>query len=262
MVENILYAFLAVLIVTLLSLVGIVTFIVKSKSFDQIIHYLLPFSIGTLISVTFFELLPEAVILAGGTFRSDIGFLIIISMGIAFLLEKFVHWHHHIRHEDEISESEVVEVKLYVYNILYGDAIHNFIDGIALVVAFNISIGLGVTIFLGVAIHELAQEFGDFAILVKGGYSPKKALIYNLLSGLTSFLGAIIGIFLLNYESLITELNIIILSLTAGTFIYLSTADLIPELAEELSMKKTLFHLLTGGFGVILIFSLTLVENL
>jgi len=191
MIHNILFALFAVLIITLLSSVGIFTLLIKNKSFDNLIHYLVPFSIGTLLAVTFFELLPDAVEFAGGSFKSDIGILIISSMAISFILEYFIHWHHHVNTKNKSEE----EIKPYVYNILYGDGVHNFIDGIALVIAFNSSLTLGLSLFLGIAIHELAQEIGDFTILVKGGMSPIKALFYNFISGLTAFLGAFVGIY-------------------------------------------------------------------
>lgn len=150
-------------------------------------------------------MLPEVVEFAGGTFRSDIGLFIILSIGLAFFLEKYIPWHHHVRSKEKTISDEGMKVKPYVYYILYGDAIYNFVDGIALVVSFNINFKIGLIVFFGVVIHELAQEFGDFAILVHGGLHPQRVLIFNLISGLTAVVGAFVGIILLNFEEIIKE---------------------------------------------------------
>ena len=66
--------------------------------------------------------------------------------------------------------------------ILFGDAFHNFVDGIVIAAAFQVSAPLGVATALAVIAHELPQELGDFAILLEGGYSRAKALLLNGLS--------------------------------------------------------------------------------
>ena len=80
--------------------------------------------------------------------------------------------------------------------ILIGDSLHNFVDGVAIAVAFNSSISLGMATSVAVIAHEVPQEVGDFAILLESGYTRSRALWFNAFS-LTALAGAVIAFFLL-----------------------------------------------------------------
>lgn len=267
MVLNFEYSLISVLFVSSLSLVGITTLVIQRKKFlDVIIHYTLSFAIGVLLATVFFELLPELVVLEGGEFTPTIGIILVITLGGSFLVEKLLNWHHHhhqpgtdlrsgsLVQQEEGEKKHIQEVKPYVYNVLIGDGIHNFIDGLVLAIAFNNSLELGFSVLLGVVIHEIAHEYGDFAILLKGGLKPKKALALNLLSALTAILGVFSAVVLLNNPSLIHNLTVLVLAITSGIFIYLSMADLLPELEEENSLLKIFIHVLIGFIGVVIVF--------
>ena len=268
MAANVVVGLAAVIIVSLFSLIGLTTVVLGKDRLNVLVHYLIALATGALLSVVFFELLPQAVELSNGTFTPTVGFLVIGSMAIAFSSEKFLHWHHHhslLTHAEHQSTLHPPHANLdhsrakpYVYNIIVGDGIHNFVDGLTLMAAFNLGIDTGVVVFLGVIIHEVAQEFGDFGILIHGGLSVRQALIANLGSGITAIIGAIVGVLLLNEVSLINNVTLVVVSASAGLFLYLSTADLIPELMEEQSLKKAAAHLLVGSVGVLTVFMVSL----
>ena len=134
--------------------------------------------------------------------------------------------------------------------ILFGDAVHNFIDGLVMAASFVVSINVGIATSIAVISHELPQELGNFGVLIYGGIERKKALLYNFLAQLTSVAGGIIGFFLVAA----TGYAIYLLPFAAGGFIYISASDLIPELHKQASMKKTmiafLFFLLGIGFMI------------
>ena len=184
-------------------------------------------------------------------------------MLFAFILEKGIHWHHHHTLEHKGLPGQNANLKVirpYVYNNLIGDGLHNLVDGLTLAVAFFTGTSLGIIIFISILIHELAQEFGDFAILIKGGLTPKKALIFNFLSALTALAGFMIGIILISTPTFLSLIVALILPLAAGNFLYLSAADLIPELHEEKNPKLSLIQLIFGILGVFIMYLLTFVE--
>ncbi len=259
---------IAVFIVSLASLVGIFTLILRKNVLESALIYLVAFALGTLLGAVFFDLLPEVLELRGG-YDVLIPIGILVGMLSVYLLENLVRWHHHHSVEHPLFNSGSVsgnghEVKPYVYNNLIGDGLHNFIDGLAMAVAFNVSFELGFVAFLAILVHELAQEIGDFSILIKGGLSVRKALVFNFISALTSVFGALIGIFLVNFPEFSAWVNIItavVLSFTMGIFLYLSLSDLVPELHEEVKLSTSIFVVIVGILGVVIIYLVTLLET-
>jgi zinc and cadmium transporter len=129
---------------------------------------------------------------------------------------------------------------------LIGDSIHNFIDGLIMAASFVVSVPLGITTTIAIATHEIPQEIGDFAVLIYGGFSKRKAIVLNFVVALTAVLGGIVGYFVSN---LIEDIVLYILPFAAGGFIYIAATDLVPEIRKELDMKKymvTLFVFICG----------------
>ncbi len=262
--DPIVLSILSVLIISLMSFIGVLTLVLQKDLLESMLIYLVAFATGALLGASFFHLIPEVIELQGG-YESVIPVAILLGMLTVYVLEKIIRWHHHhsVKHElvNEASANETV--KPYVYNNLIGDGLHNFIDGLSLAIAFNVSASIGMVAFAAILIHELAQEFGDFGILVKGGLSPKKALFFNFLSAFTAVLGVIVGIMMLNMRELVNLTNTIttvVLSITTGMFLYLSLSDLVPELHEEKNLKISMLTTLVGIFGVVIMYMLTFIE--
>ena len=111
--------------------------------------------------------------------------------------------------------------------IIIGDAFHNAIDGVVIAASFLTSPELGFFVTISVVLHEIPQELGDFGILIKSGFSRKKALFYNLLSGSSSLVAGILAYFLLDQIQAFIPYTI---AIAAASFLYVSMADLIPEI--------------------------------
>ncbi|XP_033747807.1 zinc transporter ZIP12-like isoform X2 [Pecten maximus] len=150
-------------------------------------------------------------------------------------------------------------VKPIVVMIVLGDAIHNFTDGLAVAASFNSSIVEGVSTSLAIICHELPQELGDFAILMKNGLSFKMALVANLLSSLTALLGFYIGVSL----SKGVGASQWIFSIAAGLFLYISLVDMIPELisAGAGRLKTIIYHNIGIIIGILIILLLSIFED-
>ncbi len=132
---------------------------------------------------------------------------------------------------------------------LLGDAIHNFIDGLIVAAAFSVNVKFGIITSFALASHEIPQELGDFGVLTYSGFSKKKALLFNFLSALTAVLGGIVGFIFVGTSDQIVNF---LLPIAAGSFLYISASDLIPELKEEKDPKKSFisFVLFIAGLAL------------
>jgi zinc and cadmium transporter len=201
------------------------------KRLNKILIYLVSFSVGALLGGTFFHLLPETTEEAG--FNVRVGCYLLSGILIYFILEKFIRWRHCHTLPDESHPHP------FSYLILFGDGLHNFIDGLIIGASYFVSIPLGIATTLAVIFHEIPQELGDFASLLYGGFTRFKALFFNFLSALGAFLGALIFLFL---SDKIVGLTGFLIPFAAGNFIYIASSDLIPELHKELGIKKSIFQ--------------------
>jgi zinc and cadmium transporter len=208
---------------------------------------LVAFAVGALIGDVFIHLLPE---LAEEGLSVEISLFIILGIVVFFALERVIHWHHHHKISHEHCES-------FSYMILVGDALHNFLDGMMLAGAFLTSPLLGISTTIAIFMHEVPQEFGDFAVLIKGKMIPKKALFYNFVSSLTAFLGAIVVLLI---QGIINSFSSYISAFTIGSFLYIAGTDLLPELHKTKQAKKSVLYILFLLLGVGIMYSLTLLE--
>lgn len=126
-------------------------------------------------------------------------------------------------------------VKGFGWLNLCADLLHNFVDGIAIGVAYTTSLTLGLSTTIAVGLHEIPQELGDYAILVGAGFGKPLALLFNLLTGCTAILGAIIGV---GVGKSASDADKWILAFTAGGFLYIALADMIPELHKATRVKN------------------------
>jgi len=131
---------------------------------------------------------------------------------------------------------------------LIGDGIHNFIDGMIIAASFMGGMELGISTTLAVALHEVPQELGDFSVLIYGGMDSKKALFYNFLSALTAVAGALFVYFFFSFASFGKYL----LPLAAGSFIYIASSDLIPELHKTGRLSDSVAQFLLFLLGIAL----------
>jgi len=229
---------------------GVFTLSIRQEKLEKFLIYLVSLSAGTLLGDAFIHLLPGS--FAGGQGNIRASFYILSGILTFFVLEKFFYWRH--CHDGICDEHNP---RPFSYNILVGDSVHNFIDGMVIAASFLVSFPVGMATTLAVIFHEIPQEIGDFGSLVYGGFSRKKALFFNFLTALFAILGALI-VLILNLEG--TGLSDFLIPFAAGGFIYIASADLIPELHKHTDPKKSLgqFIALILGIGIMLL--LTFIE--
>lgn len=214
----------------------------------QLLPGLVSLAIGALLAAAFVGLIPHA---AGfeGIDLHVLGMTVLAGILLFFALEKMVLWRHSHAHDGGHShDPEEGRAEAAAVLILVGDGIHNLVDGVLIGAAFMADIHLGIMTSLAVAAHELPQELGDFVILLNSGMRPAKALILNMLTGLTTVIGALLAWGLLSQAWLPYALAI-----AAASFIYVAVADLIPGLQRHTGVWVALRELALIGIGLVAI---------
>lgn len=252
---NLIYAIVAVIAISLISLIGLVALSARERLLDSILFYLVSFASGTILGAAFFDLIPEAVEMV----KVEVA-IIYIALGFVFfyLLERTVYWYHghgHIGNGGRVEvswEDDRTKVKSFTYLNLIGDGVHNLIDGMIIGASFLISVPAGIVTTLAVAFHELPQEIGDFAILVYGGLGRLKALMLNFLTAIM----AVVGTLLIYLIMPSTQFLGLLVGFVGGGFIYISAAELIPELQKEKVMIKSVIQFVLFAVALLVIWSL------
>lgn len=241
------YVLVANGIVSLISFVGLATLGAKRLASKKTLDTLVGFAAGVLLATAMLDLLPEVL----ESIDPHMG--LSWAMGgivAAFLLERLLLWHHH--HDG----THGVEPKALL--VIVGDAIHNFIDGVAIAAAFAVSPMIGLTAVAAIIAHEIPQEIADFSVLTHSGMSLQRALFWNFMSALMAVFGGVAGIFFLKTNPLALDP---LVAITGGIFIYVACADLIPELHQGTSHSNTMRQIISFFSGIGIIFALGMVAH-
>ena len=222
--------------VSIISLIGIITLAIKEDLLRKIIFLLIGFSAGALIGSAFLHILPEALEKSNST---TVFYYLILGIVLFFLMERYLHWRH--------CHDKDCHIHAFTYLNLFGEAAHNFIDGIAIAASFMVSIHLGFATTLAIILHEIPKELGNFGVLIYGGFSRKRALFYNFICALMAMIGAVTGYFISNFAHGFSDF---IMPLTAGGFIYIATSDLIPEIHKESNQRRATLAFIAFLFGI------------
>lgn len=240
------YAIGSVLLVSFVSLAGVFTLSLGRARLERVIFLLVAFAVGAMLAGALLHLIPRAYARLGDGPLT--GSLVLAGVLGFFVLEKFLHWRHqhgapealegatgHAPHHGGHQHgADGHHAEPFATMNLVGDAAHNLIDGMIVAAAYLVSIPAGIVTTLAVMLHEIPQEIGDFGVLVYGGYSPRRALLYNFLSGLTAVLGAVLALLV---GTRVEGFADVLLPLTAGAFLYVAGSDLIPELNRRHSQS-------------------------
>ncbi|MGB9707014.1 MAG: ZIP family metal transporter [Microgenomates group bacterium] len=235
------YILISVFLVSLISFIGVLFVAFKEKSLNKILKFWVSFACGALLGGAFLHLLPESAEQLGE--KSFV--LVIIAFLVFFLLEKILHWRH--------CHLGICQAHSFVYLNLFGDGLHNFIDGAIIAAVFLTNPSLGIITTLAVVFHEIPQEIGDFSILLYGGLKKRKALLFNFASAITAVFGALAIYF---FQQQISILVPFLLPFAAGGFIYIAATDIIPELHKKENVKESVIEFLLICLGIALMWVL------
>ncbi|MBI4098644.1 MAG: ZIP family metal transporter [Candidatus Magasanikbacteria bacterium] len=230
-----------IITVSLLGLLGGVLLLWKETLARRVSHFLVSFGAGALIGIVFFDLLPEA--LEDAADAAHVLQIVFAGFLLFYIIEKSISWYHCHHHE------AVTNVPRYL--IVLGDFIHNSIDGMLIAATFLVDVRLGLIAAVGVLLHELPQEVGDFGILLHSGLSRARVIGYNLLSSVGALVG---GVLVLLFGARLEAFAPVLIALVAGNFLYIAAVDLIPSTHhhENASRHREALHVAVFIFGAAL----------
>jgi zinc and cadmium transporter len=209
----------------------------------RLVPWLVSYAVGALLGVALLALLPEALAMLA---PPAVFGTLLAGILLFFTLEKLVLIRH--CHTDECKVHGAAAPLVFI-----GDAFHNFIDGAIICTAVLTSVPLGINTAIAVAAHEIPQEVGDVAILLAAGYSRKRALMLNVVSGLAGLVGAAVAFMAVG---VIPGIRPFVLALSSASLLYIAMSDLIPDLhrgeIDANALRQVL--LIAAGIGTIVIF--------
>ena len=220
-----------------------------AKNQERVMH-LVSFAAGAMLSAAFFDLLPEAFEHMESAQPGQVLAYVFFGLLIFYVIEQLLlvsHCHEGICDVHKARRSMVI----------IGDTIHNFLDGIAIAAALLVSLPLGLVTAIAVFFHEIPQEVGDFAVLQQMGMTRGQAIRWNIFSALSAIVGGVLVYFIAGVAE---SIEVPLIALAGGGFIYIATVDLLPEIHKELRRGHILSHMLAFGLGVVVlwVFSVTL----
>jgi ZIP family zinc transporter len=199
--------------------------------FKDKLHLVLGFSAGALIGVAFFDLLPEAIELAGTSVTTyvAIGF-------IAFMIvDRFIAPHHHA---EDHCENENHRGRLGAGSLTF----HSLLDGIAIGLAFQVSTAVGIVVTVAVLVHDFSDGINTVGLILKNGGSKREAGKWLFIDALAPVAGIIISTFFSLSQSVLG----IILAVFCGFFLYIGASDLLPESHHQHPTLWTTFMTVLG----------------
>jgi zinc and cadmium transporter len=234
--ETMFEALIAAALIALTSLIGIF-FFGNSKKLTGAQRYVVPLAVGVFLSLVLYELIPETL-----EASPEWGGLVILLgfLGFYILAHKLHQRYHHLEADD-------CDRKGAASLILVGDSIHNFADGIILGGAFMIDPVVGFATAIGLALHEAPMEIVEYGVLIRAGYSRRRALSLNLLTASTIILGVLVVYVL---SEVAQSAVWVLFGLAAGNLLFLAASDLLPRIHGNLkhygSIWQTAFSILLG----------------
>lgn len=257
MIEVYTYAFISVLAVSLISLIGIFALSLNAKFLKKITFILVSLAAGALFGDAIIHLLPEAFETSNNP--ALVSFFVLAGIIAFFILETFLHWHHHPLDEEHHKSEELLhtndkqKIKPLGILVLTSDSVHNFIDGIIIGASYLVSMEVGIATTIAVILHEIPQEISDFGVLIHAGFTRTRALLINFATALFAIIGLMFAFILQDISNNIAPF---VAAFAAGNFLYIAGSDLIPELHKTHQLKRSFIQLVTILIGIGIMFLL------
>lgn len=237
-----------------LSLAGGAAYLLMPSAWrSKTLSHLISFATGTLLGVTFLELLPHAIEHPNAGGAENVLATVLLGILVFFVLEKALIWRH--AHHGDAGEHAGHGHHGHAHAhgrhtgalIMVGDSFHNFLDGVLLTAVFVSDIRLGILTGLAMIAHEIPQELGDFAIMIESGFSRLLTFALNGLASLAMVAGALLAWW--RVDEIQTYMPYV-LAFTSASFIYIAVADLIPALHRGIRIRESLGQLILIASGI------------
>lgn len=223
---------------------------------------MLAFAVGGLLGDVFLHLLPEAWSKSHNlTDNLFLGLWVVIGLFTFTSLEVFftskeeiesIDTKSHSKHKNQKSnskKSEVVSSSITGYLNVIANAIDNFTHGLAVAGSFLAGFKIGILTTIAIVVHEVPHEFGDFAILMKSGFSKWQAAKAQISTASIGLLGAMTALMVDSIDSFGTK-TFWILPFTAGGFLHISLVSILPDIIKEENPVESIKQLLAVASGI------------
>lgn len=228
-------------LMSLIAMIGGLFILLPEAILRRYLEPLVAFAAGALLGGAFFHMLPHA--LRTAELPGPVMLWVLIGFTTFFALDQLLEWHHCHRPPSE-------HIRPLGPLLLIADGVHNLLGGLAIGAIFIIDVRAGIAAWIAAALHEIPQEIGDFGAIVHAGYSRRRALFLNFLSALTFPLGGVVAYVVGQAMSVH-----LLVALGAGNFLYIASADLIPEVKRAERLPEAGLRLLFFVLGVALLFA-------
>jgi zinc transporter ZupT len=218
---------------------------------ERMLHLMLGFSAGILGGVTLVDILPEAFDFAREmslqslyvSFGVGIGFLVLLLVERYLLATEEIHGGHFHIHGKPIDPNHA----LMGVSAL---AFHGFMDGLVIPMGFSAGAEVGTVVTLAIAIHQIPDSFAALSLALSSTDSRRQAMLSVLATAVDTPLGIGIGLLLVGLGNFMIPLG---LGLCAGTFVYVSAVDLVPELQHKSRSLLVVVSMIMGFLLIVVI---------
>ena len=204
---------------------------------------------GIRIGAAFFDLIPEAASLLGGSLDA-----VMLATAVGFLafygIEKMtaVHVGHEAAAELDHGEAEHRHVGLIGAS---GMSIHSFLDGVALAAGLAVGGGLGLVIAVVVIVHRFSDGISVVSLLLASRTPAREAYRWLSIVAIAPVLGVLLGLVVTVPDDILGMM----LAVFAGFFLYVGAAELLPE-AHRSNRSRWVVIGTLGGVVAIYLFSI------
>ena len=204
--------------------------------------YFFAFAAGSLIAVSFFDILPESLSFAP-VYLSIRYIMITIVASFLFysFLERFLLFHYH---EEGGGHGHVMGP------VGAGSlVIHSFLDGVAIGAAYQINTTVGLLVALAVIFHDFTDGINTVTLMLKNKQHVRNATIFLALDAIAPVLGVTITSAIMINRTVLA----LVLAVFVGEFIYIGAVNLMPETRKYPNWKIAASTML----AILLILALT-----
>lgn len=251
--NTVLYGALGSLVAGLATGLGAIPILFTKKVSHKSLDGLLGFAAGVMLAATCFSLIVPALEASGGGLKGAL----IVSAGILFggifldIIDKYAPHEHLLLNKREGASSSLAKVWLFIIAI----TIHNFPEGLAVGVGFGSgNFKDGMSLAIGIGLQNMPEGLAVALALIREDYSPKKAFLIALLTGLVEPVGGLMGAGLITIAK---PLLPFILAFAAGAMLFVISDEIIPETHEHGFERIATYGLLIG-FVIMMIMDVTL----
>ena len=214
--------------------------------FRRVLHYFFAFSSGALIAITFFDVLPESLDIAGSVSVRILMITLVATFLFFSLVERFFLTHHH--HEEEEHGHIMGPIGAI------GLVAHSFLDGAAIGIAYQANPKIGLIVALAVISHDFTDGINTVVIMLKNEQNVRNARRFLFIDAIAPVFGILVASFIVINQSVLA----VILAAFSGQFLYIGAANLLPETYRHVAWKMAVAMII----GVLLIFGLTALNHI